>query len=119
MFVYEERICTFAIPSKFSCQVPNVLMTDQGQYKSQLGTTAASWALCALSVIPNANNNECEELWLLCMTSSPVLQAQLISCLSEAPNVATCYMGCAGLFPDFIEQVTSNVQDMDAMYAVS
>ena len=44
-----------------------------------------------------------EELWLLCMTSSPVLLAQFISCLSEAPNIATCYTGCAGLFPDFIE----------------
>ena len=30
MFVFAERICTVAIPSKFSCKVPNVFMTDQG-----------------------------------------------------------------------------------------
>ena len=28
--VHEERICTFAIPSKFSCKVPNVFVIDQG-----------------------------------------------------------------------------------------
>ena len=53
------------------------------------------------------------------MTSSPVQPAQLISCLSEAPNVATYYTDRAGLFTDFIGHVTSNVQDMDAMYVVS
>ena len=56
---------------------------------------------------------------MLCMTSSPILPAQLISCLSKAPNVATCYTGRAGRFPDFIEQVTLNFEDMDAMYVVS
>ena len=78
-----------------------------------------TWALCALNIIPNADKDEFEELGLLCMTSSPILPAQLISCLSEAPNVATCYTGCAGLFPNFIEQVALNVHDMDAMYVVT
>ena len=53
------------------------------------------------------------------MTSSRVLPAQLISCLSEAPNIATCYARGGGLFPDFIEQVTAYVRDMDAMYVIS
>ena len=116
--MYEERIYTFAIPSKFSCKVLNVFMTDQGQCKSQLGIDAAGWALRALNKIPNGDGDESEELWLLCRTSC-ILPAQLISCLSEAPNVATCYIGCAGVFLDFIEQVTSNMHDMDAMYVIS
>ena len=59
------------------------------------------------------------KLWLLCMTRSPVLLAQFISCPSEALNIATAYMGCAGLFPDFIAQVTANFRDMDAIYVIS
>ena len=94
-------------------------MTDSGQYKSQMGIVAAGSALRALNIIPNPDRDKSEELWLLCMTSSPVLPAQLISCLSEAPNIATCYTGRAGLFPHFFELVTANVRDMDAMYVIS
>ena len=117
--VYEERICTFAIPAKFLVKVPNVFMTDSGQYKSQMGIRAAGWVLKALGTISNLDRDESEELWLTCMTSSPVLLAQPISCLLETPNVATYYTGRAGLFPDFIEQVTANVQDMDAVYIIN
>ena len=53
------------------------------------------------------------------MTSNPVLPAQMVSYLLEAPGVATCDTGRAILFPGFIEQGTSNVQAMDAMYVVN
>ena len=48
-----------------------------------------------------------------------VLPAQSISCLSEAPNVATCYTGRVPILPDFMEHVTLNVQDMDATCVIS
>ena len=78
----------------------------------------ADRALRALNRIPNVDSVEIEELWLLCITSSPVVPAQLMSFLPEAPNVTTCCTGHAGRFPDLIAQVISNVQDIDAMYVV-
>ena len=53
------------------------------------------------------------------MTSSPVVPAQFTLCLSQARNVAMCYMCRDGPVPNFVEQVNSNVQDIDAMYVTS
>ena len=55
-------------------------------------------------------------MWLLLLTASAVLPAQLLSCLPESPCLAACFTGRQGLFNDVCEQLAAYVQEMDCVY---
>ena len=46
-------------------------------------------------------------MWLLFLTASAVLPAQLPSCLPESPCLAACFTGRQGLFNEFCEQLVT------------
>ena len=58
-------------------------------------------------------------MWLLLLTASAVLPAQLLSCLPESPCVAACFTGRQGLFNEFCEQLAAYVREMDCVYLVN
>ena len=58
-------------------------------------------------------------MWLLLLTFSASLPAQLLSCLPESPCIAACFTSCQGLFREFCEQLATYLQEMDYVYLVN
>ena len=100
-------------------KVPNIFICDQGAYGSTIGLAAAGWLLRVLGIVPRRDRESEDEVWLLLLTASAVLPAQLLSCLPESPCVAACFTGQQGLFNEFCEQLAAYVQEMDCVYLVN
>ena len=116
---FEERTICFCVPDKFRPKVPNIFICDEGAYGSTIGPAAASWLLRVLGIVPRRDRESEDELWLLLLTASAVLPAQLLSCLPESPCVAACFTGRQGLFNNICEQLAAYVQEMDGVYLVN
>ena len=100
---FEERTICFCVPDKFRVKVPNIFICDQGAYGSTIGLAAAGWLLRVLGIVPRRDRQSEDEVWLLLLTASAVLPAQLLSCLPESPCLAACFTGRQGLFNEFCE----------------
>ena len=100
-------------------KVPNIFICDQGAYGSTIGLPAASWLLRVLGIVPRRDRQSEDEVWLLLLTASAVLPAQLLSCLPKSPYLAACFTGRQGLFNEFCEQLAAYVQEMDCVYLVN
>ena len=72
-----------------------------------------------LGIVPRRDRQSEDEVWLLLLTASAVLPAQLLSCLPESPCLAACFTGRQGLFNEFCEQQAAYVQEMDCVYLVN
>ena len=116
---FEERTICFCVPDKFRVKVPNIFICDQGAYGSTIGLPAAGWLLRVLGIVPRRDRQSEDEVWLLLLTASAVLPAQLLSCLPESPCLAACFTGRQGLFNEFCEQLAAYVQEMDCVYLVN
>ena len=116
---FEERTICFCVPDKFRVKVPNIFICDQGAYGSTIGLAAAGWLLRVLGIVPRRDRQSEDEVWLLLLTASAILPAQLLSCLPESPCLAACFTGRQGLFNEFCEQLAAYVQEMDCFYLVN
>ena len=76
---FEERTICFCVPDKFRVKVPNIFICDQGAYGSTIGLAAAGWLLRVLGIVPRRDRQSEDEVWLLLLTASAVLPAQLLS----------------------------------------
>ena len=115
----EERTICFCVPDKFRVKVPNIFICDQGACGSTIGLAAAGWLLRVLGIVPRRDRQSEDEVWLLLLTASAVLLAQLLSCLPESPCLAACFTGRQGLFNEFCEHLAAYVQEMDCVYLVN
>ena len=113
---FEERTICFCVPDKFRVKVPNIFICDQGAYGSTIGLAAAGWLLRVLGIVPLRDRQSEDDVWLVLLTASAVLPAQLLSCLPESPCLAACFTGRQGLFNEFCEQLAAYVQEMDYVY---
>ena len=116
---FEERTICFCVPDKFRVKVPNIFICDRGAYGSTIGLAAAGWLLRVLGIVPRRDTQSEDEVWLLLLTASAVLPAQLLFCLPESPCLAACFTGRQGLFNEFCEQLAAYVQEMDCVYLVN
>ena len=107
------------VPDKLRVKVPDIFICDQGAYSSTIGLAAVGWVLRVLGVVPRRNREIEDEVWLLIVTTSAVLLAQLLSCLPESPCIAACFTGRQGVFGEFCEQLATYVQEMDCVYLVN
>ena len=110
-------IC-FCVPDKFRVKVPNIFICDQGAYGSTISLAVAGWVLRVLGVVPGRNRETEDKVWLLILTASAVLPAELLSCLPESPCIAACFTRRQVLFGEFCEQPAAYVQEMDCVYLV-
>ena len=104
---FEERTICFCVPDKFRVKVPNISICDQRAYGSTIGLPAAGWLL--LGIVPLRDRESEDEGWLLLLTASAVLPAQLVSRLPESFCMATCFTGRQGLCNEFCEQLAAYV----------
>ena len=72
-----------------------------------------------LGIVPRRDRQSEDEVWLLLLTASAVLPAQLLSCLPESPCLAACFTWRQGLFNEFCEHLAAYVQEMDCVYLVN
>ena len=103
------------MPDKFRVKVPNIFICGRGAYSSTM-SVMAGWVLWVLGVAPRSSRETEDEVWLLILTASAVLPAQLRSCLPESPCIAACFTGRQVLFGEFCEQLAAYVQEMDCVY---
>ena len=106
---FEERTICFCVGDKFSVKVLNVFICDQGAYGSNIGLAAAGWLVRVLGIVPRRDRQSEDEVWLLLLTASAVLLAQLLSCLRKSLCLAACFTRRQGLFNEFCEQLAAYV----------
>ena len=116
---FEERTICFCVPHKFRVKVPNIFICDEGAYRSTIGLAAAGWLLRVLGIVPRRDRQSEDEVWLMLLTASAVMPAQLLSCLPESPCLAACFTERQGLFNESCEQLAAYVQEMDCVYLVN
>ena len=79
----------------------------------------AGFLLGVLAIVPRRDRQSEDEVWLLLLTASTVLPAQLLSCLPECLCLTACCTGRWGLLNEFCEQLAAYVQEMDCVYLVN
>ena len=112
VYPFGERTICFCVPDKFRVNVPKFCICHQGAYINTIGLDVAGWVLQIFGVVPRRDRETEDEVWLLILTASAILPAELSSCLPESPCIAACFTRHRGLFGEFCEQPAAYVQEM-------